>query len=265
LIYIEAYLYMENTEVCKRVMPKFFSEKIFEDKIIIDSEDVRHIKNVLRLKENEYITVCDGKGYDYEAVISKIKDREIECRIVSEKPAETEPNIKVTLYQGLPKASKMDYIIQKNTELGVSEIAPCALARCVVKLENKKAEQKKTERWQKISAEAAKQSGRGIIPRVAYPMQLDEVIEEMKKKDLSFVLYECENDKSLKRILTEKRDINSVGFLIGPEGGFDPAEIERLHDAGIPSVGLGRRILRTETAGEAVLSMVMYEIGDIND
>ena len=157
----------------------------------------------------------------------------------------------------------MDYIIQKNTELGISRIVPTVLSRCVVKLDGK--DRKKTERWQKISAEAAKQSGRGIIPLIESPHTLDEVIEMLKAEDVSFVLYECENDKSLKKILTSNRDAKSLGFLIGPEGGFDPVEIEKLHAAGIQSVGLGKRILRTETAGEAVLSMVMYEIGDIND
>lgn len=246
-------------------MPKFFSENIKDDKIIIDSEDVMHIKKVLRLKIGDTITVCDGKGFDYTASISEIRDKEIECSVISKTPAETEPDLKVTLYQGLPKASKMDYIIQKNTELGISGIVPTVLNRCVVKLEGKKAEDKKTERWQKISAEAAKQSGRGIIPHVETPRSLDDVIEMMKAEDVCFVLYECENDKSLKKILTANRDAKSLGFLIGPEGGFDPAEIEKIHAAGIQSVGLGKRILRTETAGEAVLSMVMYEIGDIND
>ena len=244
-------------------MPKFFSENIRDNKIIIDSEDVLHIKKVLRLKEGEVITVCDGKGYDYTATISEIRDKEIECEITDRKFAETEPNIKVTLYQGLPKASKMDYIIQKNTELGISRIVPVELNRCVVKLDGK--DKKKTERWQKISAEAAKQSGRGIIPIVEAPKSLDKVIEMMKEEDIAFALYECENDKSLKKILTSSENALSLGFLIGPEGGFDPAEVEKLHAAGIQTVGLGNRILRTETAGEAVLSMVMYEIGDIND
>lgn len=245
-------------------MPKFFSGNIADDKIIINSEDVRHIKNVLRLKLGDEVTVCDGGGYDYICVISDIRDGEIECEIKEKKLAETEPPIRVTLYQGLPKAAKMDYIIQKNTELGIAGIVPCTLARCVVKLENKKNEDKKLLRWQKISEEAAKQSGRGIIPRIYSPKTLSEAIEMLKKEDLAFALYECESDKSLRKTLTAEKGVKSVGFLIGPEGGFDPAEIELLHENGIKSIGLGRRILRTETAGEAVLSMIMYEIGDIN-
>ena len=245
-------------------MPKFFTEKIYDDKIIIDSEDVRHIKKVLRLKENEHIVVCDGKGYDYDAVISELDEKEIICTIAEKYPAQTEPDIRVTLYQGLPKASKMDYIIQKNTELGISRIVPCELNRCVVRLEDKKAAEKKTERWQKISGEAAKQSGRGVIPKVSMPMTLDAAIEKMKGEDLAIAFYECETDRTLRKILTEKKDVKTVGFMVGPEGGFDPAEIEKLRAAGIRTAGLGKRILRTETAGEAVLAMIMYEIGDIN-
>ena len=161
-------------------MPKFFSENIKDNIIKIDSEDVAHIKRVLRLKEGDRITVCDGKGFDYIADISSIGDKEIECEVIEKVPAETEPQIKVTLYQGLPKASKMEYIIQKCTELGISKIVPCELTRCVVKLENKKAEDKKRERWQKIANEAAKQSGRGVIPQIAPVMDFKSAVEEMK-------------------------------------------------------------------------------------
>lgn len=246
-------------------MPKFFSDKVYDDKIIIDGEDVSHIKKVLRLKEGESLTVCDGQGFDYKTVISKIGEKEVECKITEKCTCETEPDLKVTLYQGLPKASKMDYIIQKNTELGVFGIVPVSLSRCVVKLENKKAEEKKTERWQKISLEAAKQSGRGMIPKIKNPLTLQEAINHLLLEDLAFVLYECEENKNLKKILSENKSAKTVGILVGPEGGFEPDEIELLHSNGIQSVGLGKRILRTETAGEAVLSMVMYEIGDIND
>lgn len=246
-------------------MPKFFSSNIVGNTIKIESEDAHHIRKVLRLKVGESILVCDGKGFDYHSVISEINENEILCEILSKIRAETEPNLEVTLYQALPKASKMDYIIQKNTELGVTRIVPCVLNRCVVKLENKKAEEKKRERWQKIAYEAAKQSGRGVVPEVLMPCALDEIIVKMKAENLAFALYECETDRNLKSVLTQDVKAEKVGFLIGPEGGFDPLEIEKLKAAGIPPVGLGKRILRTETAGEAVLSMVMYEIGDINN
>lgn len=247
-------------------MPKFFvtSDKISDSQIIIDTEDVAHISRVLRLGEGDLLTVCDSQGTDYEAEIVSLGQKEILCKINSKSMSASEPNIKVTLFQGLPKASKMEYIIQKTTELGITEIVPAKLSRCVVKIDNKKDEAKKLDRWQKISESAAKQSGRGIIPKISPIMTLDEIIERSKEFDLFFVPYECEEQKTLRNVLLSKKDIKTVGFLIGPEGGFDIAETEKLRSTGIDTVTLGKRILRTETAGEAVLAMTMYEIGDIN-
>ena len=217
-------------------MPKFFvtQDKISDNQIIIDSEDVTHISRVLRLEKGDNVTVCDGQGTDYDAQIDTIEPKKILLNIVSRQKSETEPNIKVTLFQALPKASKMEYIIQKTTELGISEIVPVKLSR------------------------------RGIVPTVSEFMTINEVIEKSKEFDLFFVPYECEEQKTLKEILTSKSDVKSVGFVIGPEGGFDLSETEKLHSSGIDTVTLGKRILRTETAGEAVLAMTMYEIGDIN-
>lgn len=247
-------------------MPKFFTarENISDHEIKIDNEDVAHITRVLRLKCGDLITVCDGRGYDYAARIERIEPKEIYCSVQSKQKCNTESNIAVTLFQGIPKASKMDYIIQKTTELGIVRIVPVALERCVVRLENKKAEEKKRDRWQKIAGEAAKQSGRGVIPEVTMPMSLEDTLQMAKQMDLCFVPYECEERKHLKEVLTAKPEVQTVGFMIGPEGGFDPVETEKIKAAGIETVTLGRRILRTETAGEAVLAMVMYELGDIN-
>lgn len=247
-------------------MSKFFvpRENISENKIIIEGGDVAHISKVLRMSEGDELVLCDGRGIDYNAVIEKTDAKQIICKIISQSKSNTEADIEVTLVQGLPKASKMDYIIQKTTELGISRIIPCALSRCVVKLENQKAEEKKVERWRKISEEAAKQSGRGVIPEITMPKNLDAVIEELKDCDIVFVPYECETENSLKSVLTSCKNPKKVGFIIGPEGGFDTAEIEKIHNAGIKTITLGKRILRTETAGEAVLAMIMYEIGDIN-
>ncbi|MBQ8300792.1 MAG: 16S rRNA (uracil(1498)-N(3))-methyltransferase [Clostridia bacterium] len=247
-------------------MPKFFvtQDKITDNQIIIDTEDVSHISRVLRLEIGDSITVCDGRGTDYEAEISEMEQKRIICSITEKNPSNSEPNIEVTLFQGLPKASKMEYIIQKTTELGISKIVPVKLSRCVVKIDNKKDEAKKLDRWQKISEAAAKQSGRGVVPEICPIMTLDEVIKASKDFDLFFVPYECEEQKTLKEILLSKPDVKTVGFVIGPEGGFDLSETEKLHQSGIETVTLGKRILRTETAGEAVLAMTMYEIGDIN-
>lgn len=247
-------------------MPKFFvsQDKITENQIIIDTEDVAHISRVLRLGEGDCITVCDSRGTDYDAEIMSLEPNKIVCKINSSSASASEPNIKVTLFQGLPKASKMEYIIQKTTELGISEIVPAKLSRCVVKIDNKKDEAKKLDRWQKIAVSAAKQSGRGVIPGISPIMTLDGIIEKSKEFDLFFVPYECEEQKTLKEVLLSKKDVVTVGFLIGPEGGFDISETEKLRENGIDTVTLGKRILRTETAGEAVLAMTMYEIGDIN-
>ena len=243
-------------------MPKFFvpKENIEGSSIKICGEDVSHIKRVLRMREGDTLEMCDSSGYDYLAKICEIGEQGIFLEILEKSKCETEPPIKVTLFQGIPKAGKMDYIIQKTTELGISEITPCTLSRCVVKLDG----DKKIKRWQKISEEAAKQSGRGIIPKINEPVSLKEAIEELKKFDLAFVPYECEEENHLRDILLSKEEVKTVGFMIGPEGGFEKHEIDLLIENGITPISLGRRILRTETAGEAVLSMVMYEIGDVN-
>lgn len=247
-------------------MPKFFvtGDKITENSIIIDTSDAAHISRVLRLSEGDSITVCDGMGTDYEAVIEKTEEKSIICSVKSRYPSCTEPNIEVTLFQGLPKASKMEYIIQKTTELGIAKIVPVKLARCVVRIDSEKDAKKKTDRWRKISEAAAKQSGRGIVPEIGDIVTLDEVLKQRGEYDLFFVPYECEEQKTLREILLSKENVKKVGFIIGPEGGFDLNEAEKIRKSGISTVTLGKRILRTETAGEAVTAMTMYEIGDVN-
>lgn len=246
-------------------MPKFFvsRDKITDTQIIIDTEDAKHIKKVLRINIGEDIVICDGRGIDYTARVTELNEKSVVCNIIDKIKCDTEPEIFVTLYQGLPKASKMDYIIQKNTELGISAITPVAMTRCVVKLENKAAEQKKTDRWQKISEEAAKQSGRGIIPEISMPMSLDEMIETTETDDLVFAPYECECDTHMRDVIANAPNAKKISFIIGPEGGFAPSEIEKLKNAGVKTVTLGKRILRTETAGEAVLSMLMYGFNEV--
>ncbi len=245
-------------------MPKFFvmPEKVSGDIITIDTDDVLHIKKVLRLKLGDEITVSDSKNTDYKAEIFDITENSVLCKIIGSKQNDTEPNISVTLYQALPKASKMEYIIQKTTELGIIRIVPCRLSRCVVRLDEKDAV-KKRDRWQKIADEAAKQSGRGVIPKIENVMSFKEAVFDMKNSDLCFVPYESEEDTRLKKVLTSKSAV-TISFMIGPEGGFSPEEVKVLQDNNIQLVTLGKRILRTETAAMATLSMVMYEIGDIN-
>lgn len=246
-------------------MPKFFvePEKVQDGKIIIDTEDVNHIMRVLRMKKGDSLTVCDSCGMDYTAVISDTSDKSVICDIVSSCKSDTEPGVYVKLYQGIPKGSKMEYIIQKTVELGVSEIVPVKMSRCVVRFDNAKDEKKKTERWQKIAESAAKQSGRGIIPKVSLPVTFPEAVADMKKSEISFAPYECEAENSIRCIIEQNSSVKSVGFIIGPEGGFDLAEVQKLLDENIKTVTLGKRILRTETAGEAVIAMLMYGLGEI--
>ncbi len=244
------------------LMSKFFipKENIKENSLIIDGEDVNHITRVLRYSVGDDITCSDGMGNDYLARIETIDKTKIFCEVIEKSKAQTEPNIKVILIQGIPKAAKMDYIIQKTTELGISEIYPCEMSRCVAKIDN----HKKIERWQKISREAAKQSGRGIVPVIHNAINVSEAIEILKDADVSFVPYECDEGNTLRPILIGAKEPQTVAYMIGPEGGFDKTEIDKIIKSDIHTVSLGKRILRTETAGEAVLSMIMYEIGDIN-
>ena len=242
-------------------MPK---DNISAHEIIINDSDVIHIKNVLRLNVGDTIRLCDGRGMNYDCRIAKMLDRQIICTITDSIKADTEPPIEVTLYQGIPKASKMDYIIQKTTELGITKIVPCIMSRCVSKIENAKDAQKKCERWQKIAREAAKQSGRGIIPTVSQPVRFCEAVQAMKADGIFFAPYECEEKNTLKAALKTENKVQKISYIIGPEGGFDLDEVDLLKENSIPTITLGKRILRCETAGEAVLAMIMYELGDIN-
>jgi len=242
-------------------MPKFFVDpsSINDTYIFITGEDVNHITKVLRLSLNDIIIICDGQGNDYKAAIDEIGRKEVKARILERTVSKSEPDIQVVLFQGLPKSDKMEYIIQKTTELGVSEIVPVITKRTVVKINDKKAEKNKLERWQKIAVEAAKQSNRGRIPYVSPPVLFDRAIELMKEADLRIMPYEKETTNPLKDVLVNKTGIKKIGIFIGPEGGFDDEEVEKACESGIDTVTLGPRILRTETAGVAVLSIVMYQ------
>ncbi len=235
-------------------MPKFFTESqyIKDNKLKIVGEDVKHISKVLRMTPGESIIVCDGNGTDYDAVITEITKDQVCADIIRPYKCEAEPKVKVTLFQALPKQGKMEYIIQKNIELGLFEFVPVFTKRCVVKPSDK------TERWQKVAESASKQSGRGIIPKVLDTITFEKAIELMLKSDLAIIPYECEDKCSLKDVL-KKENPNSVSIMIGPEGGFDISEIEYAVEKGIKTVSLGKRILRTETASLAVLPVLMYE------
>lgn len=226
---------------------------------ITDKQDIQHIAKVLRLHEGDKIEVSDSEKWEYIAEISFIDKDCVEALIVDKQKFTNEPFTKVTLFQGVPKQGKMELIIQKNVELGVNEIVPVFTDRCVVTDNGKMS--KKIERWQKVSDEAVKQCKRGIIPRVGDDITFKEMLDLLGGFDLVLFPYENEDDRSIKdalRGLTEKPE--HVAVIIGPEGGFSDKEAETLKAMETECVTLGKTTLRTETAGMAAVSMIMYEL-----
>ncbi|NMB33328.1 MAG: 16S rRNA (uracil(1498)-N(3))-methyltransferase [Clostridium sp.] len=246
-------------------MSRFFvdGENIFADSIIIEGNDVNHIKKVLRLKRNDKITIADGKGTDYEVKITEIEKASITTSILNTKRNAAEPPIDITLFQGVPKSEKMDFVIQKSVELGVGSIIPLTTERTIVKLTEEKEVQKKLRRWNRISMEAAKQSGRGVIPVVKQPTDFKSALNTLKNSSLSVIPYEGERENGLRKIIPSGFSAGEIFIFIGSEGGFTKQEIESAVNYGVHPVTLGPRILRTETAGIVALSILMYEIGDV--
>ncbi|MBS7341485.1 MAG: 16S rRNA (uracil(1498)-N(3))-methyltransferase [Suilimivivens sp.] len=244
-------------------MYHFFVEpsQIQGNKIIITGKDVNHIKNVLRMKPGEEIAVSNGlDGKEYHCGIAEWYEDRIVCDLFFVKEEGVELASKIYLFQGLPKADKMELIIQKAVELGVYEIIPVASKRAVVKLDAKKAESKLI-RWQAIAEAAAKQSKRGIIPKIKEVMSFQEAVAYSSCAQVKIIPYElAQGMERTKEIISGIRPGEPVAVFIGPEGGFAEEEIEMAMQAGIEPVTLGRRILRTETAGMAVLSVIMYHL-----
>lgn len=243
-------------------MYRFYVEEnqIGNEVIKITGSDVNHIKNVLRMKEEEEIIICNGQGKDFYCIIEAVSNSEIVARIKDSYEADTELNTKLYLFQGLPKKDKMELIIQKAVELGVYEVIPVVTKRTIVKLDDKK-EMKKLERWQTIATSAAKQSNRGIIPKVVAPMSYKEALAYAKTLDCNLIPYEkAKGINETKEIIKVAKNNKSIGIFIGPEGGFEETEIEAAMDINIKPITLGKRILRTETAGLTILSLLMFEI-----
>lgn len=244
-------------------MQKFFvkNEQIKDNNIIeITGTDVNHITNVLRLRSDDEIQICNkdtSENYVVE-IISYSKDNVI-CKIIEKVKNNTETEFNLDIYQGIPKADKMELIIQKTTEIGVKKIIPVAMERCVVKL-NEVNSSKKIDRWQKISEVAAKQSKRDIIPKVERIYNFNEILEKIKEYDLFIVAYEDENETTLKKVLKEKENKKNIAILIGPEGGIDIKEIHKLKENRAKIVTLGKRILRTETAPIVMAGNIIYEL-----
>lgn len=246
-------------------MHRFFISKPvkLEDRVvIIDAEnDVNHIVRALRVTVGEKLEVCDINGKEFVVEVDKM-DEVVSTTIIRENLVSRESHLKIDLYQGLAKGSKMETIIQKSVELGVHKIVPLMTKRAIVKLDDKSAS-KKIDRWQKIADEAGKQSKRSMIPIVEKILHIKNFKDVVSEYDLVLVAYELESDGHLKQVL-KSTNAQKVAILIGPEGGFDSDEIDNLLTLGVKSISLGPRILRTETAGPMLLSILQYELGDVS-
>ena len=246
-------------------MRKFFveSNQIDGNKISIIGEDVNHIKNVLRLNVNEKIKICDkDNSINYICEILEILNQEVICKIIEQVSNEAEGNVELHIFQGLPKADKMELIIQKGTELGAYEFIPVNFKRSIVKLSGKD-ETKKIERWRKIAEVASKQSGRDIVPNVRMIENIDDICNQINDYDIVLVAYELEEENYIKNELLKIKDTKEkyrIAIVIGPEGGIEPKEVEKMQNSGAKVISLGKRILRTETVALQVSSIIMYEL-----
>ena len=235
-------------------------EQVKESHIYIEGSDVNHVKNVLRMKIGEELEICDGNNKKYLCEIEEMTSDYVCAAIKEELHADTELPSKIYLFQGLPKSDKMELIVQKAVELGAYEIIPVATKRAVVKLDDKKAS-KKVERWNSIAEGGAKQSGRSFVPEVTSVMSFKEALKYAGTLDVVLIPYElAEGMAETKQVISAIEPGQSVGIFIGPEGGFETAEVEQAMEAGAKAITLGKRILRTETAGLTTLSILMYHL-----
>lgn len=237
--------------------------QITGDQIHIVGSDVNHIKNVLRLETGDWIVACDGEATDYICRIALLSGEEVLLDIEKKQETGSELDTRITLFQGLPKKDKMEWIVQKAVELGAYEIVPVRMKRCVVKLEEEKKILKKQARWQAIAQSAAKQCDRGIIPRVHAPVTMEEAFDMARGLEYNMIPYELqEGMEASRQVVSEACKASSLGIFIGPEGGFEPEEVAQAQAAGARPISLGKRILRTETAGMALLSILMFQMQD---
>ena len=243
-------------------MYRFFApeENLGNREICLTGDDVNHIKNVLRMPPGEEVMVSFGKGMDYHCRIRTLEKACIWLDVLEEVPAVTELPVKIVLFQALPKKDKMEWIIQKAVELGAAEIVPVSSRRCVVRLDDKKKE-KKLARWQTIAEAAAKQSGRGKIPEIHTVLSFSQALSYAEELDTVLIPYELsDNMAESVEVMKKAAEGRSIGIFIGPEGGFERSEVEAAMEAGAAPVSLGKRILRTETAGMTALSVLMFLI-----
>ena len=241
-------------------MPRFFIDytPAVGGNAVIEGADARHIGGALRMTAGETLTLCDGRGTDYACTVTAVEKERVTLSVDAATPSVSEPTLAVTLYMGLPKGDKMELIIQKAVELGVTAIVPVSTARCIVKLDGKDAA-KKQARWQKIAAEAAGQSGRGIIPTVAFPLSWKQALVRFAEEN-TLLCYEG-GGQPIGTLVTPED--TAVSLVVGPEGGFDVAEVEAVLAAGGKIATLGPRILRCETAPLAAMAVLMEKSGNM--
>lgn len=243
-------------------MQRFFVENVDGNIAKISGSEAHHVKNVLRKKKGDAVFLFDGKGNEYKAEIDRIAELEIRLKIVTKTKKDTAPEIKINLFQSIPKLKKFDFIVEKSTELGVSKIIPVISERTVPELSLRALS--KRSRWQKIALSASKQSGRTVVPEICPVTDFRNAVKSVyvcypPSESISLIPWECEQKTTLKQLLASRRTLLAVNVFIGPEGGFSKSEIELAERSGIIPVTLGKRILRAETAPIVVISNILYE------
>lgn len=243
-------------------MPRFFmaGTNILGGMAIMKGRDAEHV-HVLRMRPGEDMIICDGQGTDYKCRLVKADKEQVEAEVIEVVRCPAEPSVKVTVLCGLPKGDKTDYIIQKCVEAGAYEILFFSSSRCIAKLGN---EEKKLERWQRIAEEAAKQSGRGIIPQVGWAGELADAFDVAVKKDVGLFMYETGEREAMGDVLEANKSVSTAAIVTGPEGGFVPFEAELAKIVGLHLCSMGERILRCETAPVVALTATMYATGNLS-
>ena len=244
-------------------MPRFYVDpsNIFGDRMVLDSGEYNHLKNVLRKQVGDTLLICDGEGHEFDCRIAAYENGQVIFDILETRDGNTELGISVTLYQGLPKKDKLEWIIEKAVELGAARVVPVSCARSIAKWDDPAREEKKVKRFHAIAEAASKQCGRGVIPTVGSVVSFSEAIKEAKA-DCDVILFPYENAEGMQATEAVMKSIkkgDKVAVFIGPEGGFAPEEVTLAEQNGAKVISLGRRILRTETAAMAVLSHLMIQ------
>jgi len=249
------------------MIPRIYFPRTAEpgESLELPADQLHYLRNVLRLKAGDAATLFDGRGFEYSAVITGLGGRKAHMRVTAKNRIPVEPAPKITLAQALPKGTKLEWIIQKATEMGATGILPFTSARSIPKIQENKIEQKLI-RWRKIAAEAAEQCGRSNVPEIPGILPFEKVLSRAAEGSLKVIFWEAESERSLRQILRENAfGVKDVFAVVGPEGGFAPSEIDRAKSAGFVTASLGGRVLRVETAALAVLAILQYALGGFTE